>query len=529
MKVTTGLVLVALGLPYQAMAQPSALRSDPPRVLEQGAIKTTGVDGKFQIEGGAPAIAAGKSGGANAVSAPRLPILFIVGDSSAANFEDWGVGWGNLLPTYFDPSRIHVENAAEPGASSRTYLGQGHWDKVLKQLSPGDFVVIQFSENEAQSADSPGTSGTLPGTGETIAELAGPDGRMELVHTYGWYLQTYIRDAVAKGAHPILMTGCVRNLWSEPVNLNHTGRYIDVPALDSGSCYETLRLVATKQHVPVIDLNRLSYMTFAILGKEEIGKMFTKDEGHTNRYGADLNAYLMISAMKGLGDSPLLAFLSPKGRIVISSAASVDYEAKEVIGRSAWTVFVTESIYKYSTRPIEPRDARLPCLWVVGDRAAGSGRGIGAGGQWGWGDLLTEYLQGKSIGLVVQGGGEASTRNFINHNAWGRIAERILPGDFVLIQFGHLDSDDATDGKTGRGTLPGISGDVIEVPATIEGTEMRKLWDKRNFKNGRESVHTYGAYLKMYIADVRKNRGLPILLSPTPRNVWKDGKIVRDQ
>ena len=43
-----------------------------------------------------------------------------------------------------------------------------------------------------------------------------------------------------------------------------------------------------------------------------------------------------------------------------------------------------------------------------------------------------------------------------------------------------------------------------------------------------ETVHTYGWYLRKYVADTKAKGAIPILCSPIPRKTWKDGKIVRN-
>jgi hypothetical protein len=43
-----------------------------------------------------------------------------------------------------------------------------------------------------------------------------------------------------------------------------------------------------------------------------------------------------------------------------------------------------------------------------------------------------------------------------------------------------------------------------------------------------ETVHTYGWYLKRFIADARAKGATPIVCSLIPRKTWKDGKIVRN-
>ena len=43
----------------------------------------------------------------------------------------------------------------------------------------------------------------------------------------------------------------------------------------------------------------------------------------------------------------------------------------------------------------------------------------------------------------------------------------------------------------------------------------------------KEVVHTYGWYLRKFIADAKAKGATPIVLSPVPRRIWKDGKIAR--
>jgi hypothetical protein len=42
-----------------------------------------------------------------------------------------------------------------------------------------------------------------------------------------------------------------------------------------------------------------------------------------------------------------------------------------------------------------------------------------------------------------------------------------------------------------------------------------------------EVVHSYGWYMRKYITDAKAKRATPIVLSPVPRNIWRDGKVVR--
>src|ERR1700730_18326234 len=70
----------------------------------------------------------------------QKPTLYIIGDSTVrnSNKEQWG--WGTLIADLFDTGRINVSNNAMAGRSTRTFIKEGRWDKVLSSLNKGDYV-----------------------------------------------------------------------------------------------------------------------------------------------------------------------------------------------------------------------------------------------------------------------------------------------------------------------------------------------------------------------------------------------------
>ena len=81
----------------------------------------------------------------------KTTTIFIIGDSTAANKDISGGkqerGWGMVLQCYFDDNII-VDNRALNGRSSLSFINEGHWDKVLQSMKPGDYVIIQFGHND---------------------------------------------------------------------------------------------------------------------------------------------------------------------------------------------------------------------------------------------------------------------------------------------------------------------------------------------------------------------------------------------
>ena len=150
---------------------------------------------------------------------PRLRDLILVGDSTVRNGKGDGahnqMGWGDELAPYFNLSRINIVNRAMGGRSSRTYITEGHWAETMKLIKPGDVVLIQFGHNDSGPYDDPARArGSIPGVGEDTVEIENPiQKRHETVHTFGWYLDRYVRDTRAKGATPILCSLVPRKTW----------------------------------------------------------------------------------------------------------------------------------------------------------------------------------------------------------------------------------------------------------------------------------------------------------------------------
>src|SRR5437763_17204268 len=79
---------------------------------------------------------------------PALPSIFIAGDSTAADGVPDAIGWGKAFPAYFDPAKVNIVNEARGGRSSRTFVAEWLWDKLLADLKPNDYVLIQFGHND---------------------------------------------------------------------------------------------------------------------------------------------------------------------------------------------------------------------------------------------------------------------------------------------------------------------------------------------------------------------------------------------
>jgi lysophospholipase L1-like esterase len=256
--------------------------------------------------------------GCAAATAPRNPAkLFVAGDSTAATYtatDKNQQGWGALLQDFFDPTKLEVVNVARGGRSSRTFITEGHWEKMLADVRPGDFVIIQFGHNDAGALNQepPGSTrplrarGTIPGIGNESEEIDNVvTGKHETVYSFGWYLRRMIADTRSRGATPILMTLTRTNSWKE-------GR-IECPS-------DTYRrwdwLTAQNERVAFVDLSRITADRYRREGAEAVTAQFINDTVHTNVQGAQKNARDVTSALKGMRDLPFRGMLSAEGRAV---------------------------------------------------------------------------------------------------------------------------------------------------------------------------------------------------------------------
>ena len=411
----------------------------------------------------------------------QTPTVYVVGDSTASNADQRG--WADPFTAYFDSARIRVVSRARGGRSSRTFFTEGLWAAVRDDLKPGDFVLIQFGHNDGGPPDQDRARGSLPGLGDESKEFTLPNGNHEVVYTFGWYMRKFIGEAREKGATPIVLSPTVRNIW--------TGSRVE---RGPGNYRQWSAEIARAADVAFVDVTDAIAERYEKLGDAKVKDFFPQDHTHTSAAGADLNASLVVAGLKGIG-SPLVPYLSAKGQAVES------YPAPLVVTPA-------------SLHLPEPADPKLPTLFLIGDSTVRNGRGDGANGQWGWGEPIVSLFDTSRINVVNRAVGGLSSRTCLTMGHWDKVLSMLKPGDFVVMQFGHNDNGPLDDAARARGTIKGTGDETKEIDNPITKQH--------------EVVHTYGWYLRKFIADTRAKGAIPIVCSPIPRKIWKDGKIARD-
>lgn len=172
------------------------------------------------------------------------PVLYLIGDSTMANKPDLEYperGWGQLLTTFFDSTLI-IENHAQNGRSTRSFIYEGRWDSIMSKLKPGDFAVIQFGHNDSSESKV---------------------GRHTLPDEYRYNLSKFVIETLNKGAHPIICTPIARR------------KFVDGALSDTHGIYPNIaRQVAQKLNIPLIDMTISSMELLTSLGEEKTLSLF---------------------------------------------------------------------------------------------------------------------------------------------------------------------------------------------------------------------------------------------------------------
>jgi lysophospholipase L1-like esterase len=107
----------------------------------------------------------------------------------------------------------------------------------------------------------------------------------------------------------------------------------------------------------------------------------------------------------------------------------------------------------------------------------------------GWGEALQRHFNPDKVRIENHAKNGRSTRTFIEEKLWQTILDRLKPGDYVFIEFGH---NDAAKDRTDRYTPP----------------------------------EDYRRNLVRFITEVRERKAIPILLTPVMRRRFdKDGNV----
>ncbi len=228
----------------------------------------------------------------------QKPTLYMVGDSTMHNDNKILWGWGTTIADELDTTKITVVNSAQAGRSTRSYTREGRWAKVAASLKPGDFVIMAFGHNEGSRVDTAkkdGDRGVLRGISDDSVTLNWANKAPEVVHTYGWYLRKFIREAKAKGAYPIVASMIPRREWDKDGKIILADKDYGLWA----------KQVAEQEGVSFIDVNGITAAKYNQMTHDQVFALFGTDHTHTNKAGAVINAQSFIEGLKQQPNIPL--------------------------------------------------------------------------------------------------------------------------------------------------------------------------------------------------------------------------------
>lgn len=228
--------------------------------------------------------------------------VYLIGDSTVCEYDEKTVtsldrqGWGMRLGDYFN-KEVAIHNLALSGRSSRSFVSEKNYTKLLNELGEGDYLFIQFGHNDQK------TDGreTTPGLDLTTLDEEGKNAAGE--YSYEWFLiNKYIEPALEKGAMPVLVTPITRRSSSGKANYSAHVPY-----------QEAMMKVAGEYNIPCIDLMTKTVELYTSIYKEGgaeataalhalkvSGDTTGIDNTHLSVKGATLVSGLVVDGIKDL-------------------------------------------------------------------------------------------------------------------------------------------------------------------------------------------------------------------------------------
>ena len=220
------------------------------------------------------------SGSASFAGIQEIKIA-IAGDSTVQNYktDDIVAGWGQVIKLFFNDN-CAIENLAVGGRSTKTFISEGRWDKLL--AGKPNFVLIQFGHNDSHAKTQPEST-----------DAAGD---------YRDFLRKYADDAKAASITPVFITPVHRRLFDK------NGE----PSAELKPYAEAMKEIAVEKGVFCVDLYEASGKLLKDLGESKSETLYCKpsDRSHFSAEGAYKMAGLIAEGLKDEG-SPIKNQLRP--------------------------------------------------------------------------------------------------------------------------------------------------------------------------------------------------------------------------
>lgn len=214
----------------------------------------------------------------------RPVTVFLAGDSTCADKlpeKRPETGWGEMFGKHFKDGKVRIENRAMNGRSTKTFISEGRWQKILDDMQKGDWVFVQFGHNDSSK--------------EKGERYAPPE-------MYRANLIKFIDEIKAKKGNIVLLTPVVRRRFDKD------GKFYD----SHGEYPDIVRSVAKDKMVPLIDMQKKTEALVVRYGVEGSRSLFLQlkpgentnypngidDNTHFNPKGADEAAALVVEGVR---------------------------------------------------------------------------------------------------------------------------------------------------------------------------------------------------------------------------------------
>lgn len=194
--------------------------------------------------------------------------IYMIGDSIMQYNNIFGypqVGWGQVLHL-FTGNNYLVEDHARNGRSTKSFIDEGRFDRVLNKMEKGDFLIVQFGHNDEK--DDP-------------LRHTDPNG------SYLDNLAYFANSAKEKGAHVVFATSVTRRKFENGV------------CVDTHKGYPQAMLKwCNENNYTCIDLNQITLDLYNKLGEEETKKfhmIFGPNEFPNYPEGKSDNSHLVMA------------------------------------------------------------------------------------------------------------------------------------------------------------------------------------------------------------------------------------------
>jgi hypothetical protein len=208
--------------------------------------------------------------------------VFLCSDSTVVDqpIERYG-SWGQMLPRWFN-DKVVVASYAESGETLKAFMLEHRWDKVMSLVKKGDYVFMQFGNNDSQSS---GKNAMWPpeDTAEDWANV-----HSDANTDYQTILKDWSAQVKAKGAIPVIVAPYTRQTAGAPQaggGLRGYPEAAEKAAKDSGTLF--------------LNLTGISTTVLNALGPTD-GNAAYVDGQHTTSYGAYINSRSVTYGIKQL-------------------------------------------------------------------------------------------------------------------------------------------------------------------------------------------------------------------------------------